>query len=107
MAPELPLNSECSCLQTWEGHTDAVLALAEIDGKIASAWQRKGGRFEWQVTVPPNTTATAFLPAGSRKITESDLPLAVRAAVKIEPSDAGKTVIRLGSGSYRFAAQLD
>ena len=33
-------------------------------GTIRSEWRMDGGRFEWEVEVPPNTTATAVLPPG-------------------------------------------
>ena len=31
-------------------------------GEIRSEWKIEGGRFRWDVTVPPNTTATAHVP---------------------------------------------
>ena len=34
-------------------------------GRIESAWRIEGGRFLWEVVVPPNTTATACLPPES------------------------------------------
>ena len=32
-------------------------------GKIVSDWKITAGRFTWNVTVPPNTTATVYVPA--------------------------------------------
>ena len=34
-------------------------------GRIASSWTLTGETFQWSVTVPPNTTATATLPDGA------------------------------------------
>ncbi|MBP5189684.1 MAG: family 78 glycoside hydrolase catalytic domain [Bacteroidales bacterium] len=35
-----------------------------VCGMIESHWVRKGGRIEWTVVVPPNTTAEVYLPSG-------------------------------------------
>ncbi len=42
---------------TWaKGHYDSLY------GRIESSWRNEGGRFMLEVKVPPNTTATVFLP---------------------------------------------
>ncbi len=65
-------------------------------GTIRSEWRIEGGRFEWTVEVPPNTTATALLPPGLRD---------VAAPADAEPVGlrGGRAAYRLGSGTWRFA----
>lgn len=78
-----------------------------IHGRIASAWKRDGGQFEWQVTVPANTRATAWLPASAVEgITEGNKPLDQAAGVKFLRMEKGKAVIELDSGSYAFSSKL-
>jgi len=45
------------------GLTNARAAYASVAGRIESAWRIETGRFHLDVTVPPNTTATVFVPA--------------------------------------------
>ena len=33
-----------------------------VSGLIESRWCREGGRFEWDIVIPPNTTAEVYLP---------------------------------------------
>ncbi|MFB3827375.1 MAG: glycoside hydrolase family 78 protein [Bryobacteraceae bacterium] len=40
-------------------------------GTIATEWKRAGGRFHLNVTIPPNSTATVYLPSGAVRQIES------------------------------------
>jgi alpha-L-rhamnosidase len=67
-----------------------------MHGRIASHWRKTGGRFELDVTIPPNTTATVFVPA----------PSATRVRApggKFLRMEDGAAVFAVDSGSYRFA----
>jgi alpha-L-rhamnosidase len=45
-------------------------------GKIVSSWKRDGDLVRWEVTVPPNSTATALIPAArAEDIREAGKPL--------------------------------
>ena len=44
------------------GLTHARATLQSMYGLIVSDWQIENGTFEWEIVVPPNTTATATLP---------------------------------------------
>ncbi|MBS0664287.1 MAG: glycoside hydrolase family 78 protein [Verrucomicrobia bacterium] len=81
--------------------TSARGELHSIHGAILSQWKLRPGRFEWEVVVPPNTTATATfpVPAGAR-ITEGRTPLAQAAGV----SGARGSRCTLAAGHYRFTA---
>ena len=56
------------------GLTEASGALMTPYGELRSAWRLDGNVFTWEVTVPPNTTATAYLPGDSADATEVELP---------------------------------
>jgi hypothetical protein len=74
-----------------------------IRGHIVSAWTCDGNKFTLQITVPPNTTATIFIPAsGPDVVTESAKPAAQSEGVTFLRSESGAVVYQIGSGAYRF-----
>jgi alpha-L-rhamnosidase len=85
-------------------------ARAEYDsirGRIVSAWKREGERFELEVTLPANTTATVFVPAKSAEaVTESGQPLAAAEGVKFLRMEGDRAVLAVESGRYRLASGL-
>ena len=46
-----------------EGLDYVKCSYQSVSGRIESSWRRKGGRFEWDITVPPNTTAEVYVPS--------------------------------------------
>ncbi len=68
-------------------------------GTIRSEWRKDGGKFMWQVEVPPNTTATLVLPAG---LESTDLP----AGAKKISFGNNRSAWRVGSGVWRWEAAL-
>ncbi len=75
-----------------------------IHGEIVSAWKLGKNRFDWEITVPANTTATATfpVPAGA-KITEGGKPLAQAGGISpVKSSDA--PALSLAAGRYKFTA---
>ena len=84
------------------GLTTMEAGYDSVRGRIESAYEIKDGLLHFRVTVPPNTTATVTLPAGSvGGITESGHKLGNARGVRIE--DASQRIVRLESGTYRFA----
>ena len=87
---------------------DLTWAKAHLDspyGRIASHWERKAGRFTWNVTVPANTTATVYVPAKSAEsVSESGKPAAKAEGVRFVRMDKDHAVLEVGSGKYRFEA---
>ncbi len=63
-------------------------------GLIASAWRKEGGKLTLNVTIPPNTTATVYVPG--KKVSGG--------AVKAARIDEGSTVFDVGSGTYSFVS---
>lgn len=59
------------------------------------------------VTIPPNTTATVYVPTEDvESVRESPKPAAKAEGVTFLGMDAGKAVLAVGSGRYRFASKL-
>lgn len=73
-------------------------------GLIESEWRREPGQFEYRVTVPPNTTATVYLPAFSTSIiTENDIPVEQAAGVTLIHRNDTEAVYQVVSGKYVFS----
>jgi alpha-L-rhamnosidase len=72
-------------------------------GLIRSEWQKDAGRFDWQITVPPNTTATVYVPAASAAaVTETGQSAKAADGVKFVREENGHAVFDVTSGSYQF-----
>ncbi len=67
-------------------------------GLIASEWHRTGTKFDWQIEIPANTTATVYVPASSLK------NVSVK-GVKASRFEDGRAIFELGSGKYHFISQ--
>ncbi|NCI48185.1 family 78 glycoside hydrolase catalytic domain [Sediminibacterium soli] len=76
-------------------------------GLITSAWKRTAGRFEWQVSIPANTSATIHIPATSlEEITENGQPVTAVPGIRFLQRDGGNMVFAIGSGTYSFVSAL-
>ena len=76
-------------------------------GTIASSWKRAGSSFTLDVTVPPNTTATVWLPAKDvAAVTESGRPVNNARGVKRLRSEGTGAVFEVESGTYSFRSTL-
>jgi alpha-L-rhamnosidase len=74
-----------------------------INGRIASAWRLENGTFTYDVTVPPNTTASVYLPAASlNEVTESGKPAKGLSFIKNRPVKGNPVVLDVGHGTYSF-----
>ncbi len=75
-----------------------------IYGRIESSWKRDGGRFTLDVEIPPNTSATVYLPAQfGVYITESGKPADQAMGVKFLRKEDSASVYEIESGRYSFA----
>ncbi|OLY90640.1 alpha-L-rhamnosidase [Cnuella takakiae] len=72
-------------------------------GLIASSWKKKGNTIEYDVTVPPNTTATLVLAEGAKQLYENGRQVK---AIRFKQAGAGQPGAQTGypltSGSYHF-----
>jgi alpha-L-rhamnosidase len=78
-----------------------------IRGRIETAWKREQNTFELVVTIPANTTATVYLPARTADgVREADDALSNVRGCKFVRMDAGRAVLSVVPGSYRFTSTL-
>jgi len=76
-----------------------------IRGTIISDWRLENGKFHLDVTVPPNTTATVYLPAkDAQSVTIDGKPAAESPLVQSLGMNSGKAVFAVNSGRYQFTA---
>ena len=76
-------------------------------GKINSAWRVKGNTLTWELTIPPNTSATVILPATEiAAVRESGLPAQARPGISHTAFDSGLFHCDVAAGSYQFTCQL-
>jgi len=72
-------------------------------GVVKSSWISNKGRFTWHITVPPNSKALVYIPAGTgRAVTESGRAADSIKDIKLVKVEGGRAVFRIGSGSYNF-----
>ncbi|MCE5185206.1 MAG: glycoside hydrolase family 78 protein [Planctomycetaceae bacterium] len=86
--------------------TWANVAYDSVNGRIESSWKiLEGGLWQYDVTIPPNTTATLILPTSEgQNVRESGQPLKT-VPTSVE-AGMGFRRIELESGSYSFTSKL-
>lgn len=86
------------------GDLDQVKAsYHSLRGTIESEWQLSTEEFKWNITIPPNTTASVYFPATtSDEITENGTPISQVAGATFKRAENGYVIFNLGSGSYQF-----
>jgi len=76
-------------------------------GTVRSDWQVRGGKLTLKVTVPPNTTATVYLPtADAKSIKEGDVPVSKARGVRHLREEKGRSVFEIQPGRYTFETDL-
>ena len=88
------------------GLTWAAGSYHSIRGAIGVSWRQAGGALSIDVTIPPNVTATVFVPAADpARVTEGGRRAANADGVTFVRMEDGAAVFDVGSGSYRFVAR--
>jgi alpha-L-rhamnosidase len=72
-------------------------------GMIKSEWVKTPEDFDWQITIPANTTATIYIPV---KEDPDILESGGAFAVKADKTHLGISEVTLASGSYHFISNL-
>jgi alpha-L-rhamnosidase len=76
-------------------------------GRIVSNWKREGKKLTMDVTIPPNSTGTIFVPAkDAAGVTESGKPAGEAVDVKFLRMENNAAVYAVGLGNYQFQSQL-
>ena len=78
-----------------------------IRGPISSDWKIADNKFTLNITIPPNTTATVYVPTTDAKsVSESGKAAEKAEGVEFLRMEDGAGVYRVGSGRYLFASKL-
>jgi len=79
-----------------------------IRGRIESRWRIENGNFYWHIAVPPNTTATVFVPSEPlTEIFEGNVPAEDAQGVKFLMREDDRMVYTVGSGEYEFKSHYE
>ncbi|MBN1415251.1 MAG: family 78 glycoside hydrolase catalytic domain, partial [Bacteroidales bacterium] len=79
-----------------------------IHGTIKSSWTKNNGKIEWNITIPANTTAEAFIPVATTKaITENGEPVNKAYGIQQIRTENNNTILTIGSGDYHFMIDPD
>jgi len=72
-------------------------------GLVESSYTKTNSRFNWHITVPPNSSAVVYIPANNiGAVTEGGKPASAVKEIKLLKMEKGKVVLSIGSGSYDF-----
>ena len=77
-----------------------------VKGLVKSGWKKNNGSLELNITVPPNSVATVYIPtkdAGS--ITEKKIKIKSNRSFTFLRMEEGAAVYEVGSGDYSFTSK--
>ncbi len=75
-------------------------------GTILSAWFITGDTLHMHVNVPPNTTATVFIPSLPERVTESNKSPVEDRNIRYIGYENDRSIYAVGSGQYHFEISL-
>lgn len=91
---------------TGGGLTDVAATLQTYYGPVSSHWKIQNKQLHFEIEVPPNTTATVYIPAASAtEITESNRPLSSTKGIRQTGQKKGYIIVEVGSGKYVFKSE--
>jgi len=75
-------------------------------GLIKSNWKQNGDKFEWNISIPANSSAIIYIPARTlADVMESGKAVSAKAEGIYEMKwENGKAILQIGSGDYQFAS---
>jgi alpha-L-rhamnosidase len=77
-------------------------------GLISSEWRKEGNKFDWQIEIPANTTATVYVPASDvNAVREGNWrwPAMKANGVADFRFENSHAILELGSGKYHFVSE--
>jgi alpha-L-rhamnosidase len=84
----------------------ASAKLDTVSGRYETDWHWRDALLEWTATVPPNSTATAWIPTDDPAgVTEGGRSIANASGVRVLREEPRALVVELGSGTYRIGAR--
>ncbi len=77
-----------------------------VYGMIKSAWKLENDKFEWNITIPANTTATVYVPTlDNENVMESGRKASKSEGVRFIKREGYLAVFEVESGSYTFTSK--
>jgi len=77
-------------------------------GNLSSAWKIDNGRFILEVSIPPNSEASVYLPVrDASKVQENGQPAGRVDGMEFQGMIDGRAVYRIGSGDFRFDCPME
>ena len=86
------------------GLTSASASLQTYYGTIRSGWKKEAGKLSMMVEVPPNTTATIYVPATQPDALQEGGKSLAAAGIKVAGAEPGYVKLAVGSGVYQFTS---
>ncbi|GHO72798.1 alpha-L-rhamnosidase [Ktedonobacter sp. SOSP1-85] len=78
-----------------------------IHGRIVSAWAYEESTFTWQIELPPNTTATVYVPAAPGALINDQEPQALREeGLTFVRREENAAVYTAQAGHYQFTVSM-
>lgn len=78
-----------------------------VRGRISVAWKLDANTFELDLTVPPNTSATVYVPsAEAARVQEAGRDARESKGVKFLRAEGGEAIFEVAAGSYQFRSQM-
>ncbi|OFX31867.1 MAG: hypothetical protein A2W90_18730 [Bacteroidetes bacterium GWF2_42_66] len=90
--------------QFMTGLTFAKANYKSIYGLIKSEWKVNEDQFDWNISIPANTTASVYIPVTEvEKIRERNDLAKKASGVEFLKTENGNAVFKIGSGNYTFS----
>ena len=78
-----------------------------VRGLIRSEWKKTKSIFEWEITIPPNTHATIYIPAKNESVVKENGGKASSSeGVQFIRTEGDKAIYKLISGTYHFTSEI-
>ena len=79
-----------------------------VYGTIKSSWKKTTQQFNWNITIPANSSAMIYIPASSEKaVLESNKIASLNEGIKFIKMDGRNAVYELASGNYFFVSKFN
>ena len=89
------------------GLTYARGSFDSMYGKVSTYWRILNRTFDLEISIPPNTTATVYLPGKDKNsIKENGAAIELSKGIQFVKTENGWVVFNIGSGKYEFTALL-
>jgi len=75
-------------------------------GRIATSWTLEGEKLSLDVTIPPGTMATVYVPTKDGRILESGKPIDTVEGATLMRTTGDRAQVSIVSGTYKFSSTI-